>query len=1563
MSSTVNIGTIEAILKLTDQLVAPAQDAAKKLDRVTDQMEKDLNSVDKASDGLKGSFKNLADSVGSELVGNFTKMFAVTAIVGGGLAALKSVTQQLVTANIEAEQSARKVEEGIRRYGKSSGVTEDQVNDLAASLSKLTGIDDEAIADAEIMALKYNRIGTDVLPRLTKAAVDLSVATGDDLSSAFEKSAKIINQPLRGLTLLNREGYAVSKSQADMVKNFIKNNDVISAQGVLLGILEGQYGGAAEAARDTMGGAITALGTTWENFLERVGQNNMGPLRNAVESLISLLETATDNVIKFEIGFNLFGSAANRIIASVLDNFADLLELISKGAGMLGRFGVGIKEVSDNVLSKARAGADAARKNVEDNERAIEKSLVSFFKLDEGQKKGKASALALTDAETKLSKAIDKTADSIRLSIAEMQRKADNARNLYLSAILGQKQYNAELLKQKVVGAILQEENKLRESGKKLTESQRNAIAKATIEEDHFDKKLKETLDLTQRLTDSLLTATDNIVARGFGQHFQSELNKVHEGIRLITKDVEEMLSALDIKNQLNLDADFSIRLNAIDEVSPHLRKIEEDYLKFLQDLGSGSVSEGERIFAKMAERFGWTVDEIKAKLGEIEDANLARDFKLQLESNNDPNKKLIELRKTLDRLTKTTDSAGDVFLTAAEAQEIYSRAVTESVQEMLSSTISVVQAFMSMTSESNKWGKAVNGLSGVVASGGTNILAWYEMFVGIAEGFTDKSGIHAWADIGTGATGVELGETWANEELKEEFQKFVDSINETVDSLGGILMSLPDMLLEQKGKGWVVKIEGEVRRYFDDFNDAVAYATGQALANADIAGIDEEIQKALGRLDFDSMDDLKEFLDYANEYTSFGTSELTQGLQSLTQWLLETSRKAIEFGLSIAKVGEEFGRRAQAWRDQILGIVLSPEEKLSRDVDDFNKWIEQEERSARIQIDAAKAQMAAAEIQMNAAWAQIKGSGLSMDPELQKLFLESQKLFNDAAARLDLWTKALDNLPGAITPEEEAEAKKRTRKGGGGNSERDSARDFVKDRTFDLSLVGLGELEKARAELERQYAELLMQAGKDKALREQLLDLKERELALLEQERAKTVVSNFRDFLGLVNPFDQVRKTAEDLISQIEDSPFGDVRKARMIERVLDEVNNQIERMALESAQSLLGSLIGDLEKFGATEEQLLEARQHFTIIEHTLKMINYRQEIEMLRLQGTLSAEVMAVLDKSLATLEGIDPTKFINTDPDAGIDTDSDYKSSSKELNTFDEFLEAKDRILEQLEQWNLDPLGELTAKATELTSAYDKLMVDVEKVKAFGWDFTATAKAAFENAKKAFIDDILSPFEELSKSDFVNDLENIKAQFQDIFSALDKLGASQEDLARAEQARIDAVSRAIDDFIAPLREFREGRQLSNLSTLTGEQQFFEAQAKFRDIDIADVLSGELTIEDIVKMAEQYGSLAQDFTGGSGLQFIMKEIDDMIKEMEKKIPDVAAEILGEPGNPMHMQSPDMINSMNENIAAINNGNTLLLNEMRTGSVVTEMKDQTTKLNQIRQLLASPLTVKNVA
>lgn len=539
--------------------------------------------------------------------------------------------------------------------------------------------------------------------------------------------------------------------------------------------------------------------------------------------------------------------------------------------------------------------------------------------------------------------------------------------------------------------------------------------------------------------------------------------------------------------------------------------------------------------------------------------------------------------------------------------------------------------------------------------------------------------------------------------------------------------------------------------------------------------------------------------------------------------------------------------------------------------------------------------------------------------------------------------------------------------RGAGGGSDRDSVRDFIKDKEFELSLVGLTEYQKALKELDRQYDDLIKQAGKDKKLKEDLLALKEKELRLLEQEQKKSTTEKFREFLGLVTPFDKVRKTSADLIKEIQASPFGDARKAAMIGRVLAEVEKQLDRMSKEMAVGLFGSMISDMEKFGATEEQLAEARKMQALLEHEMRLANYALTIAQLEAEGRLAPEVIAKFKEMYDFFAGIDPTLFIGGDGvSPGPEEGSGVSSYSSLADQSNELYDILNSVRDTLAEWNRSALSEVLSRAHELTDSFAELMKDVDKIKSLGpaWDYTIEAQEAYEKLVDDFINDTLSEFEDVTEG-LEGELLTIGTRFTDINAALVHLGASQEDLQRAEEARLSAINAALDQYLAPIREFRESMQIGDLSTLTSEEQFLSAQDKFREM-LEQIQGGDLSqIGDVVPLAEQYAQLLQSYTGGEGLRFGLSEIENALLSIEELVPGFAEEMaeIGTEENPMIMESSGMITAIEDSTAAVNNGNVLILAEARIQ--VEELRAQKEKLIDIETILSNPLTisVQNIA
>jgi hypothetical protein len=185
--------------------------------------------------------------------------------IGVGIGALLG---SMITNTVEAEKATAQLEARLKSTAGVAGMTMQSLTDLATGLQNVTTYDDEAIKGAEALLLTFTKVGRDVFPQATEAALNMSVALGSDLNSATLQLGKALNDPIKGITALSRAGVQFTNAQKETIKTMVETNNIVGAQKIILKELETQMGGAAKAARNTLGGAIEGLKNQFGELLE-----------------------------------------------------------------------------------------------------------------------------------------------------------------------------------------------------------------------------------------------------------------------------------------------------------------------------------------------------------------------------------------------------------------------------------------------------------------------------------------------------------------------------------------------------------------------------------------------------------------------------------------------------------------------------------------------------------------------------------------------------------------------------------------------------------------------------------------------------------------------------------------------------------------------------------------------------------------------------------------------------------------------------------------------------------------------------------------------------------------------------------------------------------------------------------------------------------------------------------------------------------------------------------------------------------------------------------------------
>lgn len=255
--------------------------------------ERSVDGLDKAQDKAAASSKKLSGSAkGVDLLSKSYTALGVAAVAAIGSAAV--VMRKVIANTAEQDRVMAQLSATLKSTGGVSGKTAEELARTAAALQKMTTYGDEAIISAQSLLLTFKNIKGDNFDRTTKAILDTATAMGTDLKSAAIQVGKALNDPATQLTALSRSGITFSDSQKEVIKTLAETGRVADAQVLILRELESQFGGSAEAARNTLGGALEALGNSWGDLFEASDDASAG----MTDNINSLNETISDPAFK-----------------------------------------------------------------------------------------------------------------------------------------------------------------------------------------------------------------------------------------------------------------------------------------------------------------------------------------------------------------------------------------------------------------------------------------------------------------------------------------------------------------------------------------------------------------------------------------------------------------------------------------------------------------------------------------------------------------------------------------------------------------------------------------------------------------------------------------------------------------------------------------------------------------------------------------------------------------------------------------------------------------------------------------------------------------------------------------------------------------------------------------------------------------------------------------------------------------------------------------------------------------------------------------------------------------
>lgn len=218
---------------------------------------------------------------------------AVSVIAAAGIIGRKFLEETEL-----AQAAMAQLEAVVKSTGGAAGFTAAQMQEMAADLQRVTTFSDEAVSGAEALLATFTNIKGDNFRDATAAALDMSVALGQDVKASALQLGKALNDPVQGISALRRAGVQLSESQTDLVKDLVNTNRTAEAQRIILQEVAKQMGGSAAAARNTLGGALAGLKNDFGDLFEQTKEQTSATvaLINALDSGVRSIHTYSEEL-------------------------------------------------------------------------------------------------------------------------------------------------------------------------------------------------------------------------------------------------------------------------------------------------------------------------------------------------------------------------------------------------------------------------------------------------------------------------------------------------------------------------------------------------------------------------------------------------------------------------------------------------------------------------------------------------------------------------------------------------------------------------------------------------------------------------------------------------------------------------------------------------------------------------------------------------------------------------------------------------------------------------------------------------------------------------------------------------------------------------------------------------------------------------------------------------------------------------------------------------------------------------------------------------------------------
>lgn len=236
---------------------------------------------------------------------------------------------------IDAGENAKTANARIEQITKSMGLFGSQAEVVSARLVKLAektalnvGVDQNIIKSTQAKLLTFAELAKTAdesggaFDRATKAALDLAAAGFGEASQNAVQLGKALQDPIKGITALARSGVTFTDQEKEKIKTLVESGQVLEAQNMILGAIEKQVGGTAEATAN----ATDKIRVAFSQVMERLGMALLPMFEKfstfLIETVFPIIESLGNKAMPYLTeAFEFYGQIIEKRIIPVVRDF------------------------------------------------------------------------------------------------------------------------------------------------------------------------------------------------------------------------------------------------------------------------------------------------------------------------------------------------------------------------------------------------------------------------------------------------------------------------------------------------------------------------------------------------------------------------------------------------------------------------------------------------------------------------------------------------------------------------------------------------------------------------------------------------------------------------------------------------------------------------------------------------------------------------------------------------------------------------------------------------------------------------------------------------------------------------------------------------------------------------------------------------------------------------------------------------------------------------------------------------------------------------------------------